>query len=394
MPPFRSPGWKPPGLMRIALDILFFLSATAFAGMALRALIYLRWVHRLPRSLPARKPPLVSVIFAARDEEDRVEGSVRRLLAQQGVELEVIAVDDRSRDRTSQILKSLSAEDPRVHPKRVDQLPENWLGKCHACHLGASSAAGGWLLFTDADCWLQPDTLARALEVAEREAVQHITLTPGVAPQTIAAQAWHIAFLISVTDWIARVNQDMPNAHLGIGAFNLVRAETYRKFGGHDALRLTVVDDIKLGQLVRRTGGRSRAFVGGDDVECHWGVTVRQMIQIMEKNYFAAIDYRTALALTVGGGILLLWCAAVIGPFTGTFLGLAAGVSLLSSAIPALILARRLRWGIRGALFTPFVFAALYYAILNSTIVTLRQGGIRWRDTFYSLEKLRAGNVQ
>jgi glycosyltransferase involved in cell wall biosynthesis len=379
--------------MLLVSDILFFVSATVFTVMTLRSLLCVRFCQRLPKLLPTNRPPLVSVIFAARDEESRVEATVRHILAQQHVDLELIAVDDRSRDATGQILKSLSLEDARVHPKRVDTLPPDWLGKCHACHLGASSARGEWLLFTDADCWFKPDTVARALAVAERENVEHITLTPGVAPETAFAEGWHIAFLVTVTDWVARVNQDKPNGHLGIGAFNLVRADTYRRFGGHETLRLTVVDDVKLGKLVRRSGARTRAFIGGDDVECHWGVTVRQMVKIMEKNYFAAIDYRTGLGLTVGIVLPLLWCVALLGLFSGRLPGFAAGVGLLSGAIPAAIIAKRLRWSLRGALLTPFVFLALYYAVLNSTIVTLSRGGIRWRDTFYPLEKLRSGNL-
>jgi glycosyltransferase involved in cell wall biosynthesis len=380
--------------MTVALDILCFISAIVFSVMTLRTMICLHWAQRLP---PLEVPPIskarVSVVLAARDEGARVEGTIRRILAQQHVELEIIPVDDRSRDCTSQILKSLSAEDSRVRPKRVDTLPEDWLGKSHACHLGASSATGEWLLFMDADCWLKPDTLARALVVAEREKVQHITLTPGVTPATIPAEAWHIAFLITVADWIARVNRDHPKGYLGVGAFNLVRTETYRAFGGHETLRLTVVDDVKLGKLVRRSGGRTRAFIGGDDVECHWGVTVREMIKIMEKNYFAAVDYRTSVGLFVGIVVMLFWCVAIVGSFTGRFLGVAAGAALFSSAIPAVIISRRLGWRIWGALFAPFVLAALFYAVLNSTIITLKQGGIRWRDTFYPLEKLRKGNV-
>ena len=58
-----------------------------------------------------------------------------------------------------------------------------------------------------------------------------------------------------------------------------------------------MVDDIKLGQLVRRVGGGTRALIGGDDVECHWGVTVPSMIKIMEKNFFAALDFRIGRGL-------------------------------------------------------------------------------------------------
>jgi glycosyltransferase involved in cell wall biosynthesis len=374
------------------LQALFFLSGTVYAFMSFRALLCLRHAHRLPVATTQSRPK-VSVIVAARDEADRVENTIRRLLAQQDVDLEIIPVDDRSRDQTSAIFKMLSQEDARVRPKRVDSLPEDWLGKCHACHVGANSATGDWLLFSDADCWLKPDVLARAIAVAERENVQHITLTPGVSTRTIPAEGWHIAFLITVADWIARVNTDHPRGYLGVGAFNLVRTDTYRKFGGHETLRLTVVDDVKLGKLVRKVGDRTRAFIGGDDVECHWGVTVRHIIKIMEKNYFAAIDYRTAVGLFLGPILTAFWAVCIVGPFTGSFLGYVAGLALLLSIVPGLVLTQRLRWKARAAFATPFVFPALFYAIFRSTIITLKQGGIRWRETFYPLDKLRAGNV-
>src|SRR3989454_8925415 len=100
-----------------------------------------------------------------------------------------------------------------------------------------------------------------------------------------------------MADWISGVNRDRPQRYLGLGAFNLVGAAAYRDCGHYEALRLTVLDDVKLGLLLRRAGKRTRAFIGGDDTECHWGVTARAMIKIMEKNYFAALEYRTILAM-------------------------------------------------------------------------------------------------
>ena len=194
------------------------------------------------------------MVVAARDEEARIEETVRHLLAQRGVAVEVIVVDDRSTDRTGEILRRLASEDARVQVKRVESLPDGWLGKCHACHVGASAATGEWILFTDADCWLKPDVIARALRVADREAADHITLTPGVAAETLGARAWHLAFLTRLASWISGVNRDRPNAYLGIGAFNLVRASAYRECGGYEALRLTILDDVKLGLLLHRAG--------------------------------------------------------------------------------------------------------------------------------------------
>ena len=171
-------------------------------------------------------------------------------------------------------------------------------------------------------------------------------------------------------------------------------ASAYRACGGYEALRLTIVDDIKLGLLLHRAGRRTRAFLGGADVECHWGTTVPRMIKIMEKNYFAAVDFR--LAPVVAGAIVftLIFGTSIIGLWTRTAAGIAAGLAPWSLALPAAIFARRLGWSPASAAITPLLYPVLFFAVVNSAVVTLRQGGVRWRDTFYSLDTLRKGNVR
>jgi len=386
------------------LMIFHGLSAILLLGSTLAALFHLRWLRRLPswNELTARdaapppsgSTPRCSVVIAARDEEARIEGTVRHLQAQRGVELEIIAVDDRSTDRTFGILRRLASEDARVQVAHVETLPPNWLGKCHACHIGAGLATGDWILFTDADCWMKPDVIARAIRLARLENADHITLTPGVSPETLPARAWHLAFLISMANWASGVNRDRPKAHLGVGAFNLVKTSAYRQSGGYEALRLTVVDDVKLGLLLHRAGKRTRGYIGGDDVECHWGRTARGMIKIMEKNFFAAADFRLGAVLLACVAAALLLVGIVTGLAAGTGTGIAASLAMLTFILPAAILARRLGWSFAAAAITPFVFPLVFHAILNSTWVTLRQGGIRWRETFYPLDELRRGNVQ
>ena len=385
------------------MTLIFDGVAGLFLTWTFFALWHLQWVRRLPKlgaSATAESGSLevkrvrCSVVIAARDEEARIEQTIRHLLAQCGVEAEFIVVDDRSTDRTSEILERLAGEDARVQVKRVDVLPDGWLGKCHACHVGASAATGEWILFTDADCWLKSDVIARALRVAERDGADHITMSPGTVIESLGTKAWHLLFLTSLLNWFSGVNRDRPKSFMGIGAFNLVRTAAYRQCGGYEALRLTVLDDMKLGLLLRRAGKRTRAFLGVDDVECHWGTTVWSMIKIMEKNYFAALDYRHWLALTGSVFVILIFAILVVGLITGTAAGLVAAFSPLSIILPSAILARRLGWSWPCAVFVPFMFPVFLYALLNSTFVALRQGGIRWRDTFYSLETLRAGNVR
>jgi cellulose synthase/poly-beta-1,6-N-acetylglucosamine synthase-like glycosyltransferase len=377
--------------------LLWSATALLLAAMSVSALYHLRWTQRLPALASLQNTPVppvrCTVVIAARDEAARIETTLRRLLAQQDVPLDVIVVDDRSRDGTGDIVQRLAAADPRVQLLRVDNLPPEWLGKCHACHVGTARATGDWLLFTDADCWMPPDVVSRALRVAAREGVEHITLSPGVAPRTVPARAWHIAFVLSLANWYSSVNRDHPRGYFGSGAFNLVRADAYRACGGHTALRLTVLDDVRLGLLLRRAGFRTRAFIGGDDVECDWGTSVPGMIRIMEKNYLAALDYRVWGAALGGLGGLLIWLFALTGPLTLTPAGLAAGTALLTLWLPAAVVSHRLRWPASGTLFTPFVYPALFYAMLRSAWVTYRQGGIRWRETFYPLDLLKRENM-
>jgi hypothetical protein len=277
---------------------------------------------------------------------------------------------------------------------RIDALPKGWLGKCHACHVGALAAKGEWILFTDADCWFKPDVLLRALHVAEREKADHVTLTSGLAAPSFGLRAGSLLFHLSLANWFSGVNRDRPRAHIGFGAFNLVRASAYRESGGYEALRLTVLDDVKLGLLLRRAGKRTRAFLGVQDVEAHWGTRLWDTVRLMEKNCFAALDFRLPLAFGVIAFLTLLMGLAVLGAFSGTGPGLAAALSPFSLAMPAAILARRLGWSLLLGLGVPFALPIFVWALLNSTMKTLWRGGIRWRDTFYPLEMLRAGNVR
>ncbi len=379
------------------ITLVFGGAAVLYFALTVATLWHLRWVGRLPAwgEVPAVATPIrCSVIIAARDEESRIEQTIDHLLVQRGVELEIIVVDDRSQDRTREILQRRSREDARLRTMRVDVLPEGWLGKCHACHVGAAAATGDWILFTDADCWLKPDVIARAVGAAVRDGADHVTAVAGPLLTAPAPRAWYLLFLTTLLGWFSGVNRDRPKAFVGLGAFNLVRAAAYRQCGGYEALRLTVLDDVRLGLLLRRAGKRTRAFFGADDVECHWGATVGSLVRIVEKNYFAALDYRLEVVVVGGTLALLLFLIPVVGLFSGTVVGGIAAFSPLSLIVPAAIIARRIGWSWPAAALMPFMLPTLLYAAVNSTWVTLRQGGIRWRETFYPLATLRAGNVK
>jgi cellulose synthase/poly-beta-1,6-N-acetylglucosamine synthase-like glycosyltransferase len=112
--------------------------------------------------------PALSIILAARDEERSVGDSVMSMLAQDySGTLEIIAVNDRSTDRTGEILEDLATKHPdRLRVSNVESLPDDWLGKTHALYTGATQAQGEWLLFTDADVVFSTDCADRAVRYA------------------------------------------------------------------------------------------------------------------------------------------------------------------------------------------------------------------------------------
>jgi glycosyltransferase involved in cell wall biosynthesis len=367
----------------------------AIAALALFGALSLRRLPLAPAA-PLSGLPFVSVIFAARDEAARLETTLRQLAAQRGVRLEIVAVDDRSRDETPSLLARLRAEIPQLVPERVDELPAGWLGKCHALHVGSRLARADWLLFTDGDIWLSPDVVSRAVSQALADGVDQLTLTPHIAsPRAGGAFLYEACLLpltLSMSVMGALVNRDHPRSFIGIGAFNLIRRARYDAIGGHAALRMEVVDDMKLGALVRRSGGRTRVYVGDDDVQCDWARDVRQVVKALEKNSFASAGYRASLVVASTLLLAALYAGGLLAPLAGGP-GLPAAAGFWSLALAGVRQARLHRYRAAAGALVPLMLPFAWIVLWNSMLVTLRQGGIRWRDTFYPLEQLRRGLV-
>ena len=205
---------------------------------------------------------------------------------------EIIAVDDRSTDGTSEILSRLASEIHRSKLFASIRLPERWLGKSHGLHIGAQAATSPWILFTDADVWMKPGVVGKAMQIAVGEGIDHVCLFPSTAPKekrTVLGDAFVLAFGVTLIDLMSKVNQDDPRGFAGVGAFNLVRTDLYRSFGGHEQLRLEVADDAMLGVLVRRAGGKTRGFMAPKDLECDYASGPFSLIKRLEKNHFAVI---------------------------------------------------------------------------------------------------------
>lgn len=213
---------------------------------------------RPDREPPAREGPLLSVVVPARDEERGIGAAIRSLRAQTYPSLEVIVVDDRSRDGTAAAARAAAAGDPRVRVVDGRPLPPGWVGKPWACRQGADRARGDWLLFTDADVLHAPEALARAMALALRLGRGGLTMFPLVECATPAERVVTPAALAAIATFVAPgplARSPRSRVAIGAGAFLLIERGLYEAVGGHAAVRHRMVDDVCLAAAVKDAGG-------------------------------------------------------------------------------------------------------------------------------------------
>jgi glycosyltransferase involved in cell wall biosynthesis len=340
--------------------------------------------------------PRISLLFAARDEEEKLSGALERLAKIDYPDLEIVAVDDRSSDATGRILDTFAQKNERMRVVHVTELPAGWLGKPHGLQKAYESSRGEWLLFTDADVRFAPDSLRRAVTMVRAQKADHLTLFGDVLMdgfwETVLLTFFGLA--MHVGNESHRVSNPNSRAYIGVGAFQLIRRSAYEACGTHKRLAMEVVDDMKLGKMVKLGRFRSCIGVAQEFVSIRWHSGVGNVIRGVTKNFFAALGYRLPLFLVALCGMLLTNVAPFVAVILGhgwvrglaavsvvIALGFHVGVDLTMKVSPLYALTHPL-----GAIL-------FCYMMARSAAVTLWRGGVEWRGTFYKLEELRKGVV-
>ena len=384
------------------------LGATLAGALAIRP--RMARLHRLEvASTPLGTPTVrAAVIVAAKDEADTIEAPLRSLLAQADEDLAVVVVDDRSTDGTGQVLERLQSEDPKLERVRIDELPAGWLGKNHALARGAEAARAAmgqpeFYLFTDADVVFQPGGLRAAINRATHERLDHLAGAPKVHARSwfLGGQVATFGVLFGLFTRPWSVPDPKSSAYCGIGALNLVRCSAYERAGGHEAIAMRIDDDLRLGQRVKATGGRSAFAFAGDIASLTWYPSLGSMLQGLHKNAFAGIDFRLSLCVAATVVLALFFVA----PFVLTIAPEAwfgasplvracAGATSLTLLFGAADSARQAGLPTHCAFFFPFGIVLFLGVLWRSALGALLTGRVVWRGTAYSLKELKAGSKQ
>jgi glycosyltransferase involved in cell wall biosynthesis len=355
----------------------------------------LPWIKDFP-PLGGTDVPRISLLFAARDEEEKLPGALATLAQIDYPGLEIIGVDDRSKDATGRILDEFAAAHPRFRATHILELPAGWLGKPHALQQAYEASRGEWLLFTDADVRFKVDVLRRAMAMATECNLDHLSLFGDVEMvgfwEKVVVTFFGMAFHMATTP--GDVINPKSGAYMGVGAFQLLKRSAYEAAGTHRRLAMEVIDDMKLGKIVKQAGFRSGVGIAQDSVVVRWHAGARNLINGVTKNFFAGSGFSVTRVVLYILGLFLMNVLPFAGLIFGhgwvrIFAGLCVMIVLCFHAGVDIVLRVSPLY-----CFTVPVGAVLFaYMLLRSTVYTLKQGGIIWRGTFYPLEALKRGAV-
>jgi GT2 family glycosyltransferase len=364
--------------------------AVALWGVLLGLRLRDTWrVLREPRFGSDLPPPVatVSVIIPARDEAERIGPGITALLRQQVPPLEVLVIDDHSRDATAQVVRAAADGDPLIRVVAGQPLPPGWLGKSWACQQGAQLARGEWLVFLDADVVVAPAFCGSIIAHALAQRADLLSALPLVEARTGIERLVLPAFTLLLTTIypFAWVNDPRRDAAFAIGQCLVIRRTAYERLGGHAAVRQSILEDMELASQFKRAGARIVVAGAADLLRVRMYDSWRSIAEGLRKHARAGLHHGGRRAALVGARLLLeaLLPAAL----------LVAGLAYRSDALVALALASVIIGGIANGIIVvrrhrlhPGWSLALgpgllvYFILAGSAVAHLaRHGSIAWR---------------
>jgi len=382
-----------PGLPATMLAVLLVVTVEAAAVLVLLFQGVSLWLARRMPRLDPEPPgpgdvpaPKVSVVIAARDEEDDLPLSLDSVLAQDYPNLEVVVVEGGSRDRTREVI---DARAPRV--RRVDEppLPAGWVGKNWACATGAAATDGAWLLFLDADVRLVPSTVRTTLRWAERERASVATIAPRVEMRGLWERIVLPFYVQMVLTYFRAPRANLPASRSALinGQYWLVRRREYDELGGHAAVRGAVLEDVAIARRFRAAGRTLRIAWAPELATTRMYRDRHELFEGILKNVhgteFSAARQAGFLAALVG----LFWLPLAVLPW-----GLTVGsglVAVTGAFLVAALFGKHVAFA--RAVGAPAAYGLLYpvavgfYAVVlvTSLVRGLRRGSVTWKGRAY-----------
>jgi chlorobactene glucosyltransferase len=341
--------------------------------------------------------PLVSVVIPAKDEEQNIEHSVRSILESTYDRMELVLVNDRSRDGTERIMESMSGKDSRIKTVTLDDLPEGWTGKTHALYQGAERASGDILLFTDADTVLSPDAIAVAAKFLLTNKLDMLSLLPQFVERGFSENAVypHLALGFSSMYPLTEVNDPDKEAALASGCFIMIRREAYNQVGSWKRYRQEICEDVALSKSVKAARLKLNVMRGGNLVRTKPFGRLMDVCRFWKRTFYGGLNKSilkilrlTAnyVVLTILFGVFVFSVGLLVAGLTepqNVLLVILSTLALSAVVIPYGFVVQQEQGSWWYGLTAPLGMVISAAVAISALFAVVSGRGIQWRGSVY-----------
>ncbi len=311
-------------------SLLLLLINTFWVAASILFLIATGKVYFLRKEIPARglsasdTVPAVSIIVPARNEEINIGVCLAGLaeLNYPADKLQIIVVNDRSSDRTGEIVDGFIARHPNIEQVHGQLLAEGWTGKSHACWQGANQASGEWLIFLDADSCVKPDLVSSAIHFAQQNRLDVLTIIPHQIIKSVQERLWLPGVFLGFASFVdlGRINDPQDPYAIANGQFLLFRSEAYQSIDGHRLIRKELNDDLAFAREAKKHHLNFFCAFGEHLLETRmyrnlkeiWGGFSRNAADITQSTSIGRMLINTIYTVTIAAGAIVLPATALL----------------------------------------------------------------------------------
>jgi len=267
------------------------------------------FLNRIKIVSSEKELPLISLLIPARNEERNIAKAIECAINQTYENLEILILDDNSSDRTAEIVENYEKKNPQIKLiKNTQEPPAGWLGKPRACDILQSEAKGEILIFTDADNRFEADAIAKSYFAIKK---YHLDML-SVFPQQLVNTYWEKlivpmidVFLYSFYFLWSGYYFKSPALAAANGQWIAVKAKSYRKVGGHSAVKDKIIEDQKLCILFKENGFKILTFAGKGIIFGEMYSTFSEIYSGLSKNLSALVANNLAVLFLIVS--FMLW---------------------------------------------------------------------------------------
>jgi len=349
-----------------------------------------------PKSKVPEPAPLISVLVPARNEEENIRACLDSLQQQDYPNFEILVLDDNSTDSTAAIVNEMASRDNHIDLHFGEPLPDDWSGKCFACHQLAKKAKGDWLLFVDADTTHAPHMLRSVLALAMELKTSLLSGFPRQLADSFPEKVIMPVFYFILLGWLPLWwlhRSKTPKPSMAIGQFFFFSKDEYWRIGGHEAVKSRIVEDVWMGIEVSRKGGRHMAADLSSVTFCRMYRGIGSMWRGLGKSIYSIVAMAPLGIAALVAMVYFLYMAPFFWLWNGFFMGpeplLWRGIVVLQICIMLFM-----RWLVDNRFHEPTIsmwfhpIGLMFYLVnvIYSWGRFLAGTGVTWKERFYGKE--------